>query len=63
MSRGGSSGILKCGKGTTYEGGMRVPAVAYWPGHIAPGKPDRSWPALLPFWHHKIQKPGSVCSE
>nr|XP_020659409.1 arylsulfatase A [Pogona vitticeps] len=37
MSRGGSSGLLKCGKGTTYEGGMREPAVAYWPGHITPG--------------------------
>ncbi|KAJ6651556.1 hypothetical protein lerEdw1_020891 [Lerista edwardsae] len=37
MSRGGCSGILKCGKGTTYEGGMREPAVAYWPGRIAPG--------------------------
>uniref|UniRef100_A0A8C0FQH6 Arylsulfatase A n=1 Tax=Bubo bubo TaxID=30461 RepID=A0A8C0FQH6_BUBBB len=37
MARGGSSGLLKCGKGTTYEGGMREPAVAYWPGHIAPG--------------------------
>ncbi|XP_078505075.1 arylsulfatase A-like [Lissotriton helveticus] len=34
---GGSSGLLKCGKGTTYEGGMREPAIAYWPGHIAPG--------------------------
>ncbi|NXF70509.1 ARSA Arylsulfatase, partial [Sclerurus mexicanus] len=37
MARGGSSGHLKCGKGTTYEGGMREPAVAYWPGRIAPG--------------------------
>ncbi|XP_042326594.1 arylsulfatase A [Sceloporus undulatus] len=37
MSRGGSSGILKCGKGTTYEGGVREPAVAYWPGRITPG--------------------------
>ncbi|KAM6425539.1 arylsulfatase A [Rhynochetos jubatus] len=37
MARGGSSGLLKCGKGTTYEGGMREPAVAYWPSHIAPG--------------------------
>ncbi|KAM3832717.1 arylsulfatase A [Vipera latastei] len=36
-SRGGSAGLLKCGKGTTYEGGMREPAVAYWPGRIAPG--------------------------
>ncbi|XP_034984367.1 arylsulfatase A [Zootoca vivipara] len=37
MSRGGSSGLLKCGKSTTYEGGVREPAVAYWPGRIAPG--------------------------
>lgn len=35
--RGGSSGLLKCGKGTTYDGGMREPAIAYWPGRIAPG--------------------------
>ncbi|RMB90302.1 hypothetical protein DUI87_33335 [Hirundo rustica rustica] len=31
------SGHLRCGKGTTYEGGMREPAVAYWPGRIQPG--------------------------
>ncbi|KAM9753005.1 arylsulfatase A [Menidia menidia] len=37
MSRGGNSGPLKCGKGTTYEGGMREPAIAYWPGTIRPG--------------------------
>uniref|UniRef100_A0A7N8XZG8 Arylsulfatase A n=1 Tax=Mastacembelus armatus TaxID=205130 RepID=A0A7N8XZG8_9TELE len=37
MSRGGNAGCLKCGKGTTYEGGMREPAIAYWPGTIRPG--------------------------
>ncbi|XP_028916843.1 arylsulfatase A [Ornithorhynchus anatinus] len=37
MWRGGSAGLLKCGKGTTYEGGVREPALAYWPGHIQPG--------------------------
>lgn len=37
MSRGGSAGLLKCGKGTTYDGGMREPAIAYWPGTIKPG--------------------------
>ncbi|CAN9499221.1 unnamed protein product [Ophioblennius macclurei] len=37
MSRGGNAGPLKCGKGTTYEGGMREPAIAYWPGTIKPG--------------------------
>ncbi|XP_052387130.1 arylsulfatase A-like [Carassius gibelio] len=36
-SHGGNAGLLKCGKGTTYEGGMREPAIAYWPGSIQPG--------------------------
>ncbi|XP_059362811.1 arylsulfatase A [Carassius carassius] len=36
-SRGGNAGLMKCGKGTTYEGGMREPAIAYWPGSIQPG--------------------------
>lgn len=34
---GGSAGPLRQGKGTTFEGGQRVPAVAYWPGKIRPG--------------------------
>lgn len=33
---GGSPGILREGKTTTFEGGMRVPAVAYWKGVIPP---------------------------
>ncbi|XP_063782704.1 arylsulfatase A [Pseudophryne corroboree] len=35
--RGGSSGLLKCGKSTTYEGGLREPAIMYWEGKINPG--------------------------
>ena len=34
---GGSAGLLRMGKGTTWEGGMRVPAIFRWPGHIQPG--------------------------
>uniref|UniRef100_A0A8I3PR20 Arylsulfatase A n=2 Tax=Canis lupus familiaris TaxID=9615 RepID=A0A8I3PR20_CANLF len=37
MSHGGCSGLLRCGKGTTFDGGVREPALAFWPGHIAPG--------------------------
>ena len=33
---GGEQGPLKCGKGTTYEGGMREPGIFWWPGVIAP---------------------------
>jgi arylsulfatase A len=34
---GGSAGPLRSGKGTTFEGGQRVPGIAYWPGKIKPG--------------------------
>jgi arylsulfatase A-like enzyme len=33
---GGSAGLLREGKGTTWEGGMRVPGIALWPGRIKP---------------------------
>jgi arylsulfatase len=33
---GGSAGLLYEGKASTYEGGMRVPAIAWWPGTIKP---------------------------
>lgn len=34
---GGSAGLLKGGKGGTNEGGMREPAIFWWPGKIKPG--------------------------
>jgi uncharacterized sulfatase len=33
---GGSSGPLRDGKGTTWEGGVRAPAIFWWPGTIRP---------------------------
>uniref|UniRef100_A0A4W4GY45 N-acetylgalactosamine-6-sulfatase n=1 Tax=Electrophorus electricus TaxID=8005 RepID=A0A4W4GY45_ELEEL len=33
----GSNGPFLCGKETTFEGGMREPAIAWWPGHIPAG--------------------------
>lgn len=35
--RGGTSGLLRGGKGSTWEGGMREPTVAWWPGTIEAG--------------------------
>ena len=36
-THGGSAGPLRHGKETTFEGGMRVPGLFWWPGTIAPG--------------------------
>jgi arylsulfatase A len=35
-THGGSAGPLKEGKGTTWEGGVRTPAIFWWPGTVRP---------------------------
>jgi arylsulfatase A-like enzyme len=35
--QGGSAGLLRDGKGSTWEGGMRVPGIMWMPGQIKPG--------------------------
>ena len=34
---GGSAGLLRDGKGSTWEGGMREPGIAWWPSRIQAG--------------------------
>jgi arylsulfatase A len=45
--RGGSAGLLRDGKGTTWDGGMREPGIAWWPGHIRPGVVNRELASTL----------------
>ncbi|MBI3696506.1 MAG: sulfatase [Acidobacteria bacterium] len=40
---GGSAGLLREGKGSTWEGGMREPFIACWPGRIPPGVVTQSF--------------------
>ena len=37
QTHGGSAGPLRAGKGTTFEGGQRVPTIFWWPGKVPPG--------------------------
>ncbi|HUR60438.1 MAG TPA: sulfatase [Opitutaceae bacterium] len=50
---GGNNGELRAGKGTTFEGGVRVPFIACWPGTIAAGR-ETAMPIslmdLFPTW-------------
>lgn len=44
---GGSAGPLRGGKRFTFEGGMRVPAIAYWPKRVPAGTTPQSVASLL----------------
>ena len=39
-THGGSAGPLRAGKGTTFEGGQRVPTIFWGPGQVKPGVID-----------------------
>lgn len=56
---GGSAGPLRQGKGTTFEGGQRVPTVAYWPGKIKPGTVYDDLATHLDFYPTIISLTGS----
>jgi arylsulfatase len=43
----GSAGPFREGKGTAFEGGMRVPAIMRWPGRIEPGVVSRKMASTI----------------
>ena len=45
----GSSGPLREGKGSTYEGGLRVPCIVRWPGHVPAGRTSNAIFATIDF--------------
>ena len=46
QEQGGCSGIFRCGKATTYEGGIHVPAFIHWTGVIEPRKSNELFSAM-----------------
>jgi arylsulfatase A-like enzyme len=57
------NGDLRAGKGTLYEGGVRVPAFARWPGRLTPGEVKTPvhmvdwYPTLLRLAGAKLEQP------
>lgn len=47
--RGGSAGLLRGAKGDTWEGGMRVPSIARWPGRLPAGEINMNVASVLDF--------------
>ena len=57
---GGNAGTLRGTKGTAFEGGMRVPAIAYWPGHLEGGRQLQSVVTVLDWFPTFIQAAGGT---
>ena len=59
---GGSSGLLKGNKGSVYEGGYRVPAIAWMPGTIKKGTVSTALASTLDLYPTLIAMTGNEIS-
>jgi arylsulfatase A-like enzyme len=58
--QGGSAGLLRDGKGSTWEGGMREPFLAWWPGTIPAGQVVRDLGATMDLYVTSILLAGGT---
>jgi arylsulfatase A len=54
----GSAGLLRGMKGSIWEGGVRVPAIAWWPGTIAPGRVTPALATLMDLFPTAMEMAG-----
>ncbi|KAJ8030978.1 N-acetylgalactosamine-6-sulfatase [Holothuria leucospilota] len=59
----GSAGPFMCTKITTFEGGMRVPGIFWWPGTIPAGQIQRAPANLLDIFHTVLDITGGEVSD
>ncbi len=57
--QGGSAGLLRDGKGSTWEGGMRVPGIAWWPGKIKPAQTQRTLACTMDLFTTSLKLTGA----
>jgi arylsulfatase A len=57
---GGSAGPLRDGKGSTFEGGMRVPGIAWWPGTVPAGVTTQEMAASMDLYVTAIKLAGGA---
>lgn len=58
--QGGSAGLLRDGKGSTWEGGMREPTLAWWPGHIPAGTVSQELGSTMDIYTTSIKLAGGT---
>jgi arylsulfatase A len=56
---GGSAGPLRGAKHSTFEGGMRVPAIVRWPGHVAAGRTYTGFASALDLYPTIVRMAGA----
>jgi arylsulfatase A-like enzyme len=56
---GGSAGPLRDGKGSTWEGGMRVPGIAWMPGRISAGQVQREFACMMDLFATSLKLAGA----
>jgi arylsulfatase A len=57
---GGSAGPLRDGKGSTWEGGMREPAIAWWPGTVPAGVTTQEMASTMDLYVTAIKLAGGA---
>ncbi len=56
----GTKGMLRGAKGTTYEGGLRVPFIARWPGVLPAGRVSADMATTLDFFPTLVRAAGGT---